>query len=235
MKTNKEFSDYVFEKAEKYKAKKAAMYRRISSGIACCLVLVFTAALMSTSGIFDMEQMPPEASGNDKIRMYSVASAAETIQNRAMPTSVTTTTTVSQIGSLSPEVKKEIYNGGLYFYIKTYNELENEYTILHSADAFTKYSYFISNMESSGAESLSLIQEAVANADFTKCDMIVLRISETSSGNMRKLSYIGVKDGAYNFSMSMNVKSSDCSMATDYYVIFVPKQNADTVQVDFND
>ena len=40
MKTNKEFSDYVFEKAEKYKAKKAAMYRRISSGIACCLALV---------------------------------------------------------------------------------------------------------------------------------------------------------------------------------------------------
>lgn len=233
MKTNKEFSDYVFEKAEKYKAKKAAMYRRISSGIACCLVLVFTAALMSTSGIFDMEQMSPEASGNDKIRMYSVESTADTRQNKAMPTSVTTT--VSQIGSLSPEVKEEIYNGGLYFYIKTYNELENEYTILHSADAFTKYSYFISNMESSGAESLSLIQEAAANADFTKCDMIVLRISETSSGNMRKLSYIGVKDGAYNFSMSMNVKSSDCSMATDYYVIFVPKQNADTVKVDFND
>ena len=233
MKTNKEFSDYVFEKAEKYKAKKAAMYRRISSGIACCLVLVFTAALMSTSGIFDMEQMSPEASGNDKIRMYSVESTADTRQNKAMPTSVTTT--VSQIGSLSPEVKEEIYNGGLYFYIKTYNELENEYTILHSADAFTKYSYFISNMESSGAESLSLIQEAAANADFTKCDMIVLRISETSSGNMRKLSYSGVKDGAYNFSMSMNVESSDCSMATDYYVIFVPKQNADTVKVDFND
>lgn len=233
MKTNKEFSDYVFEKAEKYKAKKAAMYRRISSGIACCLVLVFTAALMSTSGIFDMEQMSPEASGNDKIRMYSVESTADTRQNKAMPTSVTTT--ASQIGSLSPEVKEGIYNGGLYFYIKTYNELENEYTILHSADAFTKYSYFISNMESSGAESLSLIQEAAANADFTKCDMIVLRISETSSGNMRKLSYSGVKDGAYTFSMSMNVKSSDCSMATDYYVIFVPKQNADTVKVDFND
>ncbi|MGM9663486.1 MAG: hypothetical protein ACI3XF_01480 [Eubacteriales bacterium] len=232
MKTNKEFSDYVFEKAEKYKKKKAAMYRRISSGIACCLVLVFTAALMSTSGIFDMEQMLPEVSGNDKIRMYSVESTADTRQNKAMPTSVTTT--VSQIGSLSPEVKEEIYNGGLYFYIKTYNELENEYTILHSADAFTKYSYFISNMESSGAESLSLIQEAAANADFTKCDMIVLRISETSSGNMRKLSYSGVKDSAYNFSMSMNVESSDCSMATDYYVIFVPKQNADTVKVDFN-
>lgn len=230
MRTNKEFGDYVFEKAEKYKAKRAATIKRIASGIASCLALVMVVTLMGINGIFNVEN-PKEASSTEpKVRMYSVDDPVSPQSEFYHP--------VMTRGSediFSYEMEKEIYDGGLYFYIKTYNALGNEYTILHSADDFSKYSTFISNMKEGGEESLEAISEAAEKADFSRCDMIVLRVSEPNSGNRRKLSYSGAADGAYIFSMRMAAQSMDCAMSTDYYVIFVPKENADTITVHFAD
>lgn len=229
MRTNKEFGDYVFEKAEKYKAKRAATIKRIASGIASCLALVMVVTLMGINGIFNVEN-PKEASSTEpKVRMYSV-------DDPVSPQSELNHPIITRTGDIiSYGMEKEIYGGGLYFYIKTYNALENEYTVLHSADDFFKYSAFISNMKEGGEESLEAISEAAKKADFSKCDMIVLRKSEPNSGNRRKLSYRGVIDGAYTFSMRMAAQTIDCAMSTDYYVIFVPKENADKITVYFED
>lgn len=229
MRTNKEFGDYVFEKAEKYKAKRAATIKRIASGIASCLALVMVVTLMGINGIFNVENPKDASSTEPKVRMYSVDDPVSPQSEFYHPV-ITRSEDI-----FSYEMEKEIYGGGLYFYIKTYNALGNEYTILHSADDFSKYSTFISNMKEGGEESLEAISEAAEKADFSQCDMIILRVSEPSSGNRRKLSYRGAADGAYIFSMRMAAETMDCAMSTDYYVIFVPKENADRITVHFAD
>ena len=60
MKTNKEFGDYVFEKAEKYKAKRAATIKRIASGIAGCLAFAVVVTLMGINGIFNVGNLNDE-------------------------------------------------------------------------------------------------------------------------------------------------------------------------------
>ena len=228
MRTNKEFGDYVFEKAEKYKAKRAATIKRIASGITSCLALVMVVTLMGINGIFNVGNLNDEKE-EPMVRMYSIDGHVSPQSEQNQPVAIRNNDVISY------GMEKEIYGGGLYFYIKTYNALENEYTVLHSADDFFKYSAFISNMKEGGEESLEAISEAAEKADFSKCDMIVLRKSEPNSGNRRKLSYRGVIDGAYTFSMRMAAQTIDCAMSTDYYVIFVPKENADKITVYFED
>ena len=230
MKTNKEFGEYVFEKAEKYKAKRVATIKRVGSGIAGCLALAMVVTLIGVTGIFD-------AGGSDKSDEMIPMAQMYSVDGYASPRSETNRSAVTAISEdvFSDRMEKEIYSGGLYFYIKTYNALENEYTLIRSADEFSKYSAFISNMKEGGEETLAAISEAVKKADFSECDMIILRISESSSGNRRRLSYRGASDGAYIFSMRMAAQTMDCAMSTDYYVIFVPKENADRITVHFAD
>lgn len=71
MKTNKEFGDYVFEKAEKYKAKRAATIKRIASGIAGCLAFAVVVTLMGINGIFNVGNLNVEKE-EPKVRMYSI-------------------------------------------------------------------------------------------------------------------------------------------------------------------
>ena len=140
MKTNKEFGDYVFEKAEKYKAKRAATIKRIASGIAGCLAFAVVVTLMGINGIFNVGNLNYEKE-EPKVRMYSIDGHVSPQSEQNQPVAIRNNDVISY------GMEKEIYGGGLYFYIKTYNALENEYTVLHSADDFFKYSAFISNMK----------------------------------------------------------------------------------------
>ena len=164
MKTNKEFGDYVFEKAEKYKAKRAATIKRIASGIAGCLAFAVVVTLMGINGIFNVGNLNYEKE-EPKVRMYSIDGHVSPQSEQNQPVAIRNNDVISY------GMEKEIYGGGLYFYIKTYNALENEYTVLHSADDFFKYSAFISNMKEGGEESLEAISEAAEKADFSECDI----------------------------------------------------------------
>lgn len=159
MRTNKEFGDYVFEKAEKYKAKRAATIKRIASGITSCLALVMVVTLMGINGIFNVGNLNDEKE-EPMVRMYSIDGHVSPQSEQNQPVAIRNNDVISY------GMEKEIYGGGLYFYIKTYNALENEYTVLHSADDFFKYSAFISNMKEGGEESLEAISEAAEKPTF---------------------------------------------------------------------
>lgn len=226
MKTNKEFGDYVFEKAEKYKAKRAAAVRRTVSYTACCLVLAFVVAIMGMNGIFDIGDEPSYNPHNGRsTRIYREGSNAIVpfSVDAAMPTAQTAT----------GNIENDILTGNVYFYIKTYNTFENEYTILKSAEDFQKYSSFISNIEDGGENFLVKIEEAANKADFSKTELIVLRVSEEESAGCRVLIYGGAESNAYRFTLKSTSLSENGVASTDYYIIFVPRENAEYVNVDF--
>lgn len=220
MKTNKEFGDYVFEKAERYKAKRAAAIKRIGSGIASCLALAVIITLMGMNGIFNMNE---DGGAVPELCMYSG-------DDGISPRGVLTADPTSETGDKG-ESENEIFSGDVYFYIKTYNALKKEYTIIRSADEYSKYSAFISNMREGDEAVLDMVTELAEKADFSQCDMVILRILEPSSGNRRALSYDGMDNGEYKFSLRMEAETMDCQVSTDYYIIFVPRENADKITV----
>lgn len=229
MKTNKEFSEYVFEKAEKYKVKRAAMIRRTISTAACCLFLAFTVAIMGINGIFDIGEKPQNEMPKGRIMRMCSDDDNSVVPYRGIDMAVPTNVTTAEV------MDEEIFSGNVYFCIRTYNCLENEYTVLKSAEDFRKYSSFISNIEKSGLDYLDKADAAASKADFSKTALIVLRVGGEDCKTYSGLTYNGVENGAYSFTLKPAVTSAECDEATDYYIIFVPREDADKAVVNFID